>query len=49
MEAEVLIGRRGLVGASGEQEGEVEAWGRLELGDSLEENEEDGEGRTEQR
>lgn len=48
MEAEVLIGRSGLEGASGEQDGEVEGWGRLELGDNLEENEEE-EGSTEQR
>lgn len=46
MEAEVLIGRSGLEGARGEQDGEAEGWGRLELGDNLEENEE---GSTEQR
>lgn len=44
--------RRGLEGASGEREGEVEGWGRLELGESLEEEKgekEDWEGSTEQR
>jgi len=32
----VLIGRRGLEGASGERDGEMEGLGGLELGDSLE-------------
>lgn len=55
------MGRRGLeggsgereqVGGSGEREGEVEGWGRLELGESLEEEKgekADWEGNTEQR
>lgn len=46
------MGRRGLEGARGEREGEVEERGRLGLGDSLEEEKEekdDWEGSTEQR
>lgn len=46
------MGRRGLEGGSGEREGEVEGRGRLELGDSLEEEKgekADWEGSTEQR
>lgn len=46
------MGRRGLEGASGEREGEMEGRGRLELGDSLEEEKgekADWEGSTEQR
>lgn len=49
-EEEALMGSRGLEGASGEREGEV--WGRLDLGDSLEEEKgekADWEGSTEQR
>lgn len=51
-EEEALIGRRGLEGASGEREGEVEGRRRLELGDSFEEEKgekADWEGSTEQR
>lgn len=51
-EEEALVGRMGLGRESGEREGEVEEWGRWELGDSLdwEKGEKaDWEGSTEQR
>lgn len=45
-----LAGRRGLEGARGEREGEMEGRGRLAPGDSLEEEKgEKAEGSTEQR
>lgn len=43
------MGSRGLGGDSGEREGEMEGRGRLELGDSLEEQKGEEEGSTEQR